>query len=322
MSGNKSEPTIGVEIFKELINDMKNELNTNLGTKLDNITTRLNSQDLKINDLGQRVETLEKHRTYAEAAKTPPQPIKPTNTNANTETNTNTNTNKIVTEPKIDILTLEEIMDRSRNIVGIFPIQLEDIERNQSDTKEQTLRNTAIEFLKDDLGFCQAQIEEMNITRVTKTKKTDGKTLYITLPNHSSVTQIFKRTAIVKNDNLKISNYGAPHFYNIYNTLQAYCKTARENDDQLRTKIIYGKHDLILQEKKVGEKHYTTVDIKKYGDLPQMDTILLWPTRETEIPLTTPPKGRPNQKRPLSSPDTTPNKTTKPKKKKTSGSRH
>ena len=91
----------------------------------------------------------------------------------------------------------------------------------------------------------------------------------------------------------------------------------RANDDQLRTKIIYGKHDLILQEKKVGEKHYTTVDIKKYGDLPQIDTTLLWPTQEIEIPLTTPPKGRPNKKRPLSSPDTTPNKTTKPKKKKT-----
>ena len=72
----------------------------------------------------------------------------------------------------------------------------------------------------------------------------------------------------------------APHFYNRYNTLQAYCKTARENDDQLRTKILYGKTDLILQEKDVGEAHYTTVDIKKYGDLPQLDMPLLWPTHE------------------------------------------
>ena len=88
-------------------------------------------------------------------------------------------------------------------------------------------------------------------------------------------------------------------------------------DDQLRTKILYGKEDLILQEKKVGKIHYTTVDINKNGDLPQIDTKLRWPTQEIEIPLTTPPKGRPNQKRPLSSPDTTPNKTIKPKMKKT-----
>ena len=81
--------------------------------------------------------------------------------------------------------------------------------------------------------------------------------------------------------------------------------------------MLYGKTDLILQEKKVGETHYTTVDIKKYGDLPQIDTTLLWPTQEIEIPLTTPPKGRPNQKRPLSSPDTAPYTTVKPKKRKT-----
>ena len=157
----------------------------------------------------------------------------------------------------------------------------------------------------------------MNITRVTKTKKTDGKTLYITLPSHSSVTQIFKCTAVVKNQNLKVSNYVAPHFYNRYNTLQAYCKTARENNDQLRTKIIYGKQDLVLQEKKVGEKHYTTVDINKYGELPPIDTILIWPTLEIEIPLSTPPKGRPNQKRQLSSPDNTPFTKVKSKKRKT-----
>ena len=120
-----------------------------------------------------------------------------------------------------------------------------------------------------------------------------------------------------KNDNLKISNYVAPHFYNRYNTLQAHCKKARDNNDQLRTKIIYGKTDIILQEKHLGEAHYTTVDINKYGKLPQFDTSLLWPTHEIDTPLTTPPKGRPNPKRPLSSPNTTPNIVTKPKQKKT-----
>ena len=109
----------------------------------------------------------------------------------------------------------------------------------------------------------------------------------------------------------------APHFYNRYHTLQSFCKVARENDDQLRTKILYGKTDLILQEKKIGEAHYTTVDINKYGDLPQIDTSLLWPTHETEMPLTTSPKGRPNQKGPLCSPDTTYHIITKSKKKKT-----
>ena len=117
-------------------------------------------------------------------------------------------------------------MKRSKNIIGIFPINTEDIERNNSDTKEETLIKTATEFLKDGLGFRKEQVEEMNITRVAKTKKTDGKTLYITFPNPHPVTQIFKRTALIKNNNLKISNYVAPHFFNRYNTLQSYCKVA------------------------------------------------------------------------------------------------
>ena len=136
--------------------------------------------DLKINDLGQRVETLEKHITYADAARSPPKPQPQTKPNTNTENNTATNTNQTVNANRNHNLTAEEIMDRSRNIIGIFPIHLEDIERNKSDTKEKTLVNTATEFLKDELGFCQDQIEEMNITKVTKTKKTDGKTLHIT----------------------------------------------------------------------------------------------------------------------------------------------
>ena len=124
MSGNKSEPTIGVDIFKELINDMTQQLNTNLinlNTKVDNITNHLNAQDIKINNLDQRVETLEKQLTYAKSAKAPTQPKTPTNTNTTTATNASTNTNKKVTEPKNNNLAPEEIMDRARNIVGISP---------------------------------------------------------------------------------------------------------------------------------------------------------------------------------------------------------
>ena len=48
-----------------------------------------------------------------------------------------------------------------------------------------------------------------------------------------------------------------------------------------------------------------------------MDTTLFWPTQELDIPLTTSPKGRPNQaqqKRPHSSPEQTPVTTVKHKK--------
>ena len=139
---NSSKPTIDVDIFKELISDMTQQINTNLNninTKVDTITTRLNIQDTKINDLNQRVENLEK-QSYAEVLKSPPKPLTPNNntgTNANTNVNTGTNTqnvhnpgnktNKKLSDTKNTNLTPAEIMDRARNIIGIYPVSTEDI---------------------------------------------------------------------------------------------------------------------------------------------------------------------------------------------------
>ena len=181
------------------------------------------------------MESIEKHLTYSDITKLPPQPIPQINTNTNTQNNTKAITNKAHIKQKNDNLTIEEIMDRSKKMVGIYPINSKDIERNKAENKTQTLMNTVTEFLKDELESRQDQIQEMNITTVTKTKKADRKTLYVTFPDYTSVTQIFKRTALIKNENLKISNYIAPHFYNRYNTLHSYCKKARENNNQLRT---------------------------------------------------------------------------------------
>merc|ERR1712082_322597 len=123
MSG--EAPTIGVDIFKDLINEMNNELKTDLGTKIDNINTRLNHQDQKISDLGQRVENLEKHITYADASRSPPKPPQH-NTNNNstlnstinsTLNNTTNNTSYHQAQVKNHDLTAEEIMHRSKHIM-------------------------------------------------------------------------------------------------------------------------------------------------------------------------------------------------------------
>ena len=137
------------------LNTKLDTTNATLNSKVDHITTHLNTQDLKINDLSQRVESLEKHLTYADVTKSPPKPIIPANINANTNTNTNTNNVTTKSEPKNNNLTPEEIMKRSKNIIGIFPINTEDIERNNSNTKEETLIKTGTEFLQEELGFRQ-----------------------------------------------------------------------------------------------------------------------------------------------------------------------
>ena len=123
----------------------------NLGTKIDSINTRLNEQALKINDLGQRVEKLEKHIPYADAAKSPPKPPIQNKNNTNTETNTATNTNQQVHQVKNHNLIAKEIMSRSKNIIGIF----QKIQR--------TLKGIDVTLMKKHLSALPQNFFKMNL---------------------------------------------------------------------------------------------------------------------------------------------------------------
>ena len=133
----------------------------------------------------------------------------------------------------------------------------------------------------------------------------EGKTLYVTFNSDISASQIFKRNALIANENLKIFNYVPPHMYERFNTLSTYCKAARDLDQDLRTKIVYGANDLVLMEKRVGDLRYTVQPLDKYGQIPPFNLNLIWPAQVQDIPIFTPPKGR-NKKRILSSPKSSP----------------
>lgn len=131
----------------------------------------------------------------------------------------------------------------------------------------------------------------MKILKVTKTKKREGKILYVHFEHEDPLSMIFKRSAEIRNNDLKISNYIAPHFFARYNQLQLQCKEAREKDKDLRTKITLGISDLILSTKKVNEPSYKVQDINIFRELPNFNNELMWPNDKV-ITMTTPPKGR------------------------------
>ena len=49
-----------------------------------------------------------------------------------------------------------------------------------------------------------------------------------------------------------------PQFFDRYSELQLKCKQARDQDKDLRTKVLLGTNDLTLKVKKVGEARYQT----------------------------------------------------------------
>ena len=49
------------------------------------------------------------------------------------------------------------------------------------------------------------------------------------------VSMVFGRAAMIRNDDLKVSNFVAPQFFERYSALQLFTKQAREQDPELRT---------------------------------------------------------------------------------------
>ena len=79
---------------------------------------------------------------------------------------------------------------------------------------------------------------------------------------------------MVQNDNIRISNFIAPQFFERYSQLQLLCKQARDQDKSLRTKVLLGSDNIILKTKKLGESRYQTRNLDYFGPLPSCDNSL------------------------------------------------
>ena len=151
------------------------------------------------------------------------------------------------------------------------------------------------EYLLKELAFKPEDIKDMDIRDVQRPRKQDSNTVYVTIKDAELVIQIFWRSAQIQNNNLRITNFVAPQFFERFSALQLKTKIAREQDDDLRTRVQLSFDDLILLEKHIGERGYSKQPITKYGDLPEFNNSLMWPLPDVN-PVQTPPKGRSHKK--------------------------
>ena len=108
----------------------------------------------------------------------------------------------------------KDVLEYFRKIVGIYLINDNDIAKNMFE--EEKVDNTVMirtveEYLHKELGFRLEQIVDFGVTIVKKSRKED--TLYLHMKNEPGAFQIFRRAAIIANNDLKITNYGAPQLF-------------------------------------------------------------------------------------------------------------
>ena len=96
----------------------------------------------------------------------------------------------------------------------------------------------------------------------------DRNILWVTFQEENLVSSIFKRQAEVKNDRIKLIKYIPSWCYERNKELEILCRLEREKDRNLRTKVLLGKSDLILNIKRIGDGFYKRVSVEFFGRLP------------------------------------------------------
>jgi len=133
---------------------------------------RLDELEATNSILTKRIEELEKTKakTWANIANTPYIPNSSTNNTPNTsrkESNKNDNTKE---STKSENNTIQHILEQASKIVGLQPIDEQDIARNtwEGDNESEGISNAVSEFLKDELKYSDKEIKEMGITNIKK----------------------------------------------------------------------------------------------------------------------------------------------------------
>ena len=99
------------------------------------------------------------------------------------------------------------------------------------DRNEKVVMKKAVEeYLLKELRFRKDEIAEIGISELNRPKKIYSRTVHVTFKDIESATQIFRRSALVRNDELRVTNFIAPKYFAQYSALQLLSKHAREAD--------------------------------------------------------------------------------------------
>ena len=181
MSEEDTNKTIGIDVFKQLMEEIKGDLISKIdetAKKADDnfklLTQKNEEQDGRLvaiedttKDLRKRIEELEKSKTNSYADMAARAPLNP---EAGPSTVTNKENNDNDTTKKDDENSIRDILSKAKCIVGLQPIDEEDIARNKWDgeDEEAAISNAVDEFLECELKFNRDEIDSLGIDTIKR----------------------------------------------------------------------------------------------------------------------------------------------------------
>ena len=280
----KSIKQLIISMKAEIIEEQKNNIQKavdSINVTISSIKEKVDENSEKIDDMNARIEALEKIK----------------NKGTFTKVNRKSYSQAVLTDPTEH--KKKKVLEEARKVIGLSPITDEDLDEylEKGMNKHEALEEAAADFLKFELKIDSDEMEDLAINKVTRPGKEDTDRIYIHFSSEDSAKYIFRKTSQVKNENIKISQFIPPQLFKRNNELSRLTFIQRKQNENLKTQIRLGESDLILLTRDKEEKEWNQeYDLDCYGELPEAEWFKSWPLKSMPL-VTSPAKGRPQNKK-------------------------
>ena len=131
------------------------------------------------------------------------------------------------------------VLNLAKMRVGLFPINLEDLNRMAAAKKVRgdiCLRYTVIKFL-NELKKDDREINNLRDLTVSHYNSEDNDKVYVTFTDVKHVEYLYKKSALCKNATIRVFPYIPPQFFKRFLDLSRHTFHARKSDPRLKTMV-------------------------------------------------------------------------------------
>ena len=178
---------------------------------------------------------------------------------------------------------------KGKHMVGLSPIRRQSIGffNNITTDFEEAKRMAVNKFLVEYLQITEEEMLDFEIID-SLLAKNENDLMYVTFKEHSSIKDIHRRAAEIRNDDIKVRNYIPPQFWDRYFHLSRHCTKMRDEDKDIKNYIRFNDNDLeVLVKNRRIDDHYSILPltvIEEQGPIPKFNHNLVWKKRNDRTP--------------------------------------
>jgi hypothetical protein len=226
------------------------------------VTARQDEADGERLGMLMRIENLETQMEKVQ--NNPTQQVFHTDGNPNTEHSSN------------DRKLIMDLVSKNRRTIGLAPIDKDDVRRqgrmHETENEDEMLLFAYKEFMKYELKMQQDTIENLKVVKIFREDREDFDRLYVEFEDESSTQICYRHTPKMRKDEgVRLITYISPEFIERNRALVDYAYPLRYPEggkEKLKTRIVYGDEDLILEARRLDERRFRKVHV---DNLPKID---------------------------------------------------